>query len=120
MSGVDLTGTPDGVVHAVSPIGGSEHTLCGIAADAAVSEADESLRWTHPKHQYVTCSECLRVVKFCRGLKIAKSPVSNALRDDHPLASGKCAHGLNMNTHCPACLNPPALPDLPTSTQEGV
>jgi hypothetical protein len=70
MSRVNLTGTSDGAVHAVSPIGGGEHTLCGIAADAADSEANEALRWTHPKHEYVTCKECSLVVMSCRRLKV--------------------------------------------------
>jgi hypothetical protein len=108
MSGVNITGTSDGFVHAVSPIGGSEHTICGIAADAAASEGDEALRWVHPKTQYVTCAECYRVVKFCWGIKVAKSLGSNALRSDHPLAPGRCAHGINMNVHCSECFDHPA------------
>lgn len=72
MSKVDITGTADGAVHVVSPIGGSEHTLCGIAVDAAASENMPSLEWVHPKGEIVTCRECASVIRLCRRVKVAR------------------------------------------------
>lgn len=65
-----LTTFADGLTHVISPIGGAEHTLCGIAFDAADSEGDESLRWTGMSRGPVTCLECGSVVLHCRGLRV--------------------------------------------------
>lgn len=61
----------DGLVHVMSPIGGGEHTLCGIAMDAADSEADEGMRWLGHAQGPVSCIECAAVVLHCRGLRVA-------------------------------------------------
>lgn len=58
----------DGLVHAVSPIGGGEHTLCGVAFDAADSEGDESLRWLGPSRRAVDCPMCCAVIRECRNM----------------------------------------------------
>ena len=68
--------TPDGRVHVWSPIGGAEHTLCGIAFDACGSEKDDALQLTDTTARTVTCDQCAEVVAACRGLRI-KTP--NAL-----------------------------------------
>lgn len=33
---------------------------------------------------------------------------NNALRDDHPLSKGFCAHDVSMAKHCAACAKPPS------------
>ena len=65
--------TPDGRVHVWSPIGGAEHTLCGIAFDACGSEKDDALQLTDTTARTVTCDQCAEVVAACRGLRI-KTP----------------------------------------------
>lgn len=64
--------TPDGDVHAMSPIGGGEHTLCGIAIDAADSERDERLRLSATRRRAVSCAMCADVVLACRQLRVAR------------------------------------------------
>ncbi len=54
-----------GRVHLVTPLQG-EHTLCGVAADAADSERDESLRWQRTPQVTVTCPQCVAVIEHCR------------------------------------------------------
>jgi hypothetical protein len=62
----------DGLVHVISPIGGGEHTLCGVACDAADSEGDESLRWSDSAARGpVSCEECTAVVMCCRGMRVS-------------------------------------------------
>lgn len=62
----------DGLIHVISPIGGAEHTLCGIAQDAADSEDSELLRWGSPrKRGPVSYTECSKVVLHCRGIRVA-------------------------------------------------
>lgn len=77
-----------GHVHLVGVIGGGEHTLCGVAFDAADSEHDESLRrliatangdaadffrlrWTPTRKRTVTCPTCGAVVLLCQFVKVA-------------------------------------------------
>lgn len=60
-------------IHIVSPIGGGEHTLCGIAGDAYESEGDEALRWRVARTHTVTCRECISVVEACRGVRIFRA-----------------------------------------------
>jgi hypothetical protein len=58
-----------GLIHVISPIGGSEHPLCGIAQDSADSEHSDLLRWVSPrKRGPVSCTECSKVVLHCRGI----------------------------------------------------
>ena len=59
----------EGCTHMVSPIGGSEHTLCGVAFDAADSEGDESLRWQASGQEHVDCPDCLIVIQACRDVR---------------------------------------------------
>jgi hypothetical protein len=62
----------DGLVHVISPIGGGEHTLCGVAFDAADSEGDESLRWSNSAARGpVSCEGCAAVVMHCRGMRVS-------------------------------------------------
>lgn len=59
-----------GETHALSPIGGGEHTLCGVAFDAADSEADEALRFSEASRRKVTCDNCGSIILWCRGLSV--------------------------------------------------
>lgn len=71
-----LMETTDGQRHMVSPIGGSEHTLCGIAIDSYLSENEpnwESVPLTGSK---VTCELCSEVVLACRGVSVRNGPVA--------------------------------------------
>lgn len=61
----------EGDVHLIAGGGGGEHTLCGVAFDAADSEHDESLRFTPTKRRIITCSGCASVVLACRGVRVA-------------------------------------------------
>lgn len=58
-------------VHIVSPIGGSEHTVCGIANDAWITENDSDLKWQSPD-SFVDCPLCLRVMDLCLTLRKAR------------------------------------------------
>ena len=55
--------------HLVSPIGGSEHTLCGVAFDAGGSEDEPSLTWKVTTNTTVTCPWCVLVIRECKGVK---------------------------------------------------
>ena len=64
-----------GEVHLFPAVGGGgEHTLCGVAFDAADSEKDESLRFRPTKRRTITCFGCAAVVLACRGVRIAPAP----------------------------------------------
>ena len=90
--------TPDGRVHVWSPIGGAEHTLCGIAFDACGSEKDDALQLTDTTARTVTCDQCAEVVAACRGLRIktpnaphegADAALSRTLPLDAPVGRGE-------------------------------
>lgn len=55
-----------GHTHLMSAIGGSEHTICGIAFDAADSVGDESLRFQETASDLVTCPTCTIQIQNCR------------------------------------------------------
>lgn len=55
----------DGRGHLVCPSGGAEHTLCGVASDAADSERDESLRWKTVPGSKISCDTCITIIKTC-------------------------------------------------------
>lgn len=57
-------------VHLIAGEGGGEHTLCGVAFDAADSEGDEALRFKTTRRRVVTCSGCVGVVLACRGVRV--------------------------------------------------
>lgn len=61
-----------GTVHLVSPLGGREHTLCGVAFDAADSERDESLRWIPLLEKPVDCGQCVEVIRACWGVRTSE------------------------------------------------
>lgn len=61
-------------VHLMSPVGGGEFTLCGIAFDAADSEQDKRLRFRGAKREIVTCDLCANVVEVCRDVKVRRRP----------------------------------------------
>lgn len=77
--------TPDGRVHVWSPIGGAEHTLCGIAFDACGSEKDDALQLTDTTARTVTCDQCAEVVAACRGLRIKTPNDLGNRRDAGPI-----------------------------------
>lgn len=62
--------TPNGDVHLMSPLVGGELTMCGIAFDAHLSEADPELEHIETKQRSVTCSMCADVVHACRGVRV--------------------------------------------------
>jgi hypothetical protein len=55
----------EGRVHLVSPLGGSQHTICGVACDTADSEGDESLRWVKTARSKFSCEQCAAVIDAC-------------------------------------------------------
>ena len=65
-----LRQTADGQRHMVSPIGGGEHTLCGIAAEAHVTE--NAPRWAPSRltGRMVTCEMCADVIRACRLVRV--------------------------------------------------
>lgn len=58
-----------------------EFTLCGDAFDAPDSEKEVGLRspFEDTESKTVTCPKCVALIKFCRGIRIAKSPTRKAL-----------------------------------------
>lgn len=62
---MDIVGTEKGTC-AVSPIIG-DFTLCGDAFDLCSDEP--GYEWSEAKTSSVTCADCCRVIKFCKGLK---------------------------------------------------
>jgi hypothetical protein len=66
----------DGNVHLVV----CEHTLCGVAFDAADSESDESLRWTATHKRFVDCDLCRLTVEACSGVQTRASTGSARLK----------------------------------------
>jgi hypothetical protein len=58
--------------HLVSPLGGGEHTLCGVAFDACDSEGMPSLSWKPASSTVVTCPDCGRVIQECRWVEVRK------------------------------------------------
>jgi hypothetical protein len=56
----------EGETHMIDPLGGAEHTLCGVAFDAADSEGDEALRWKLATERLVSCADCSRVIRACQ------------------------------------------------------
>lgn len=56
-----------GDIHALSPVGYGEHTLCGDAFDGCDGEGGHR----DVKRGPVTCKRCIEVVLFCRSLKVA-------------------------------------------------
>lgn len=73
----ELRQTADGMCHVVSPIGGGEHTLCGIAYDAHETENEPDWAEVPLTGRMVTCCECAAVVVACRRVRLAK-PCSTA------------------------------------------
>lgn len=67
-----------GAVHLMSPIGGAEHTLCGVAFDANASENADELGHQPTQRRTVTCLECAMVVDTCRGVRVGRVTPSNA------------------------------------------
>lgn len=61
--------TADGV-HLVSPIGGSEHTLCGDAFD---NKFDEQLGWKKRSARALTCAKCVAIVLHCRNVRVGSA-----------------------------------------------
>lgn len=57
-------------VHLVSPIGGSEHTLCGDAFD---NEFEPGIGWKKRSPRALTCPKCVEVVLYVRGVRVAAS-----------------------------------------------
>ena len=82
--------TPDGLVHGVSPLAGSEYTLCGFAFDAADSEADESLRWSQVRRGAISCHGCATLVMECRGVRVQK-PDNDRVKRGDPVSRGDSA-----------------------------
>lgn len=66
-SGVRLI-EAEGFVHLVSPIAGSEHTLCGDAFDLASDVG--GYEWKSSRKKAVTCEKCAAVILACRGVRV--------------------------------------------------
>lgn len=60
----------EGRTHFVDPSAGGEHTLCGVAMDAAGSENQPELRWRATASITVTCETCAQVILACRGVAV--------------------------------------------------
>jgi hypothetical protein len=83
MSETEYAKSNNGLVHVVNPIGG-EHTLCGDAFDIdalatigrkSLGEEDAKLLgWDYVKHGPVTCENCARVIRICRGVRLEVKP----------------------------------------------
>ena len=69
----ELRQTADGMRHVVSPVGGSEHALCGIAFDA--HELADGPQWAAVPltGRTVTCGDCAAVVEVCRSVRLGKT-----------------------------------------------
>ena len=50
----------------------SEYSLCGVACDAGSEDDGEDMHETDKR--VVTCSECIKVIKSCRNIKIKEKP----------------------------------------------
>jgi len=65
----NLRQTADGIVHGVNPSGGGEHTLCGIAYDADVTERESAWEIVDLAGDRVTCAFCVQVVEACKKMR---------------------------------------------------
>lgn len=65
-----------GRVHLVSPIGGSEHTLCGNANDEPGTEHQPT------KARTITCLECATVINYCRGVRVSADASTPDIAED--------------------------------------
>lgn len=59
----------EGEVHMLNPLMGGEFTLCGDAFDLASDE--DGYEQTVSKRRTVTCPHCAKVIRECRGVRIA-------------------------------------------------
>ena len=71
MSAPELFQTADDRRHMICPIGGGEHTLCGIAKDAWEIENEPGWKGVPLTGKTVTCGLCARVIVECRKVRIA-------------------------------------------------
>ena len=67
-----------GVVHAMSPIGGGDHTFCSMVEEGECEERGYDWDGTDPtilrptKATAITCEGCIAVVDAARQVKVAK------------------------------------------------
>lgn len=59
----------EGQTHVISPLGGGEHTLCGVASDAYCTEDDPHLIWQESVNKKVTCKDCVAIITVCKLIK---------------------------------------------------
>ena len=56
-------------IHAISPIGGSEHSLCGLAFDAFESGDLEYKPIFAKSGDKITCAMCRAIIDYCKAFK---------------------------------------------------
>lgn len=57
-----------GIVHAIG-CGQADYTLCGVSTDQCISDVEN---WGEMEETYdnITCSHCIRIIKYARKLRI--------------------------------------------------
>ena len=73
MPEVELFQTADGRRHLICPIGGAEHTLCGIAFEAWETENEPGWQGVPLTGKTVTCGLCAQVIQACRKVRVARN-----------------------------------------------
>ncbi len=72
-------------VHALSPVGGSEHTLCGLAYDIGEHNMLDGFgEWVeHAQPRLISCDRCKIIIQYSRKLRLSTRThsFSDALRE---------------------------------------
>ena len=62
----------DDGVHLMGPDLGGEFTLCGVAFDCEEDRELDGGPLVRTKKKVVTCPHCIRIIDYCKGVKIKR------------------------------------------------